>query len=431
MSRPSRSLPRIQPDDLRDHVDAEVVDRVWERLDRELPSARRSPSKRGQRASAIALLAAAVLGAFAIGVGVGRGSHVAAPLVAAAPSSDKETEADVLAAGDEPRSFPLPGGGRLTLSPGATVELQRAGNDLTLKLVQGDAKLETAQANAAMLVGDARLNTQAGSTVQVSRRDDNLSVAVTQGTASVDSPSMQQRLAPGESVSVPLHRAPIATATGAVAAASHPHAHHAADTGEGAAPPVGHAAAAVAAVDPAVSAKEAIDRVQHAPGGFGGAVKQAANASELMRLYDLAKLAKEGGAASSALRRLADDFGGEHYGVLASHRLCQELGDAPDARKYCERDRQSPHFAAAAAACRVLRAAARSGHKDEAVRAAEEYAKAHADGGQCRDEAQRILAGGGGDEADAPAPSTSASSPSRAPADSAAKPDSKAPPPKP
>jgi hypothetical protein len=431
MSRPPRLLPRIQPDDLRDHVDADVVDRVWERLEPELPSSRRAAFKPGQRASALALLAAAVLGAFAIGVGVGRGSHAPAPLVAAAPSSDQETEADVLAAGDEARSFPLPGGGRLTLSPGATVELQRAGNDLTLKLVQGDAKLETVQANAAMLVGDARLNTQAGSTVQVSRRVDNLSVDVKRGTASVDSPSVQQRLAPGESVSVPLHRAPSTQPTGAVAAASRPHVHHAADTADGAAPPAGHAAAAVAAVDPAVSDKEAIDRVQHAPGGFSGAVKQAANASELMRLYDLAKLAKEGGAASSALRRLADDFGGEHYGVLASHRLCQELGDAPNARKYCERDRQSPLFDAEAEACRQLRAAARSGHKDEAVRVAEEYAKAHADGGQCRDEAQRILAGGGGDDADAPAPSISAAPPSSAPADSAAKPDPKAPPPKP
>ena len=241
----------------------------------------------------LTLAAAAISAAFVGGVVAGRsyGRRDPAPSVLAATDA---VEAEVLAAGEEARAFPLPGGGRITLSPGATVEIDRAGAELTLKLVQGDATLETAQSEAAMVVGDARLNTQAGSTVNVSRRVDNLNVGVTHGTASLESPSMKEKLGSGDAVSVALHRevasTPSHSAIAAVRGARAPLRRGAEAT------PAEIAAAPLPVADgteSAASDKEAADCIQHATGGFDSAIRQAARASDLMRLYAFSRASQK------------------------------------------------------------------------------------------------------------------------------------------
>jgi hypothetical protein len=364
----------------------------------------------------VTLAAAATLFAFGGGVFVGkgcsRGAGVNAPVIAARDG----VESEVLAAGDDARSFPLEGGGRVTLKPGSIVEVQRAGGGVTLKLVQGDATLETPGGGAqpTLVVGDARLNTQASSTVTVSRRADNVDVGVSRGAASVASPSLTKNLESGENVSVPLHRTTAAvepTATPIAVAGPH-HAHHP----EAAAPEA--SAVAVAGAAPtsdwqkaynASDFPKAADLFRAERGEFDPAVTSANSAQELYELYTLAAAAKVTNAASRALHRCADEFPGDRWGQLASAQLCQRgAGD-----KYCKEDPSSPLYDPEVAACRALKEVR---NKDEAARLAKEYLSKHPDGGTCRDDAQRIANGSADEAADAPHDGSAAKSDKSKPA---------------
>ncbi len=394
MSR--RSVPRISSTDLREHADHERVERVWQRLEASLPAADARPVRRVHWAT---IAAAAALFAFGGGVAVGKGwSRSPAPSVLISETIDRSAT-DVLAAGESTRTFPLEGGGHITLKPGSIVEVQRAAGGVTLKLAQGDATLETPGGGAGptVVVGDARLDTQASSTVTVSRHLDNIDVGVSRGGASVASPAMNKTLASGENISLPVRTASLTpTATPAVAMGHHG-AHHA----EIAAPEMsGTPLAAAPASDwkkayAANDYKKAAELFQQERGEFDPAVSAANSAQELYELYTLAQAARQATIAKRALRRAADDFPAEQYGQLSAHQLC----DAGEGPKYCEGDKNSPLYDAEGAACRVL---TQTKNKDEAAKLAREYVKNHPDGGKCRDEALRISSGATDEPGDAP-----------------------------
>src|SRR3954469_6364452 len=144
MSR--RSVPRISPNDLRDHADEARIARVWDRIERDLGGFE-APAARPPRLVYLAI--AAAFAAFGGGILVGKLAFQDRPggAVAVVASPDRST-VDVLAAGSEGRTFALPGGGMLTLQPGATVEIERGGTS-TLKLLQGEASIDTGAGRAA------------------------------------------------------------------------------------------------------------------------------------------------------------------------------------------------------------------------------------------------------------------------------------------
>ena len=113
MSR--RSVPRIAPADLRDHAEEARLDRVWARLDADLPHVAPAASR---RPIFTYLAIAAAFSAFAGGIVVGKTAFQGPAFLSIAPLQTSErTTVDVLAAGTEGRNFPLPGGGQLQLQP--------------------------------------------------------------------------------------------------------------------------------------------------------------------------------------------------------------------------------------------------------------------------------------------------------------------------
>ena len=413
MSR--RTMPSIRPVDLRDHADPERVDRIWERLDQELAGA--APRRRTGTA---VLLLAATLGAFAGGVIVGR-SALRAPQtapVAALPSAEGAS-VEVFAAGTRGRSFPLPGGDRITLSPGATVEVVRTDAEaLTLRLVQGAADVDTnhgvADRAVSIVAGDARLATQAGSVLSVRRDDEHLDVTVSSGVVSITSPEGSQRLAGGEhAAAVPLH--------GVVASAPSPR--NALPTRRRPLPssaPAPDAGAAIASApdwrqrwQEGGDYSEAFKLLKQQPGGAEGAIASAKSAEELMAIRDLARYpGGDNGVAISALIRVVNDFPGRPEAPIAARELgalFERAGEPEKAAAYRERAQSlSPKGFWGDDACNHIRAELKKGRTDEGSRAAQEYLSKFPDG-QCKDDAERLVRGDTvAEPADAPAPSARA-----------------------
>jgi ferric-dicitrate binding protein FerR (iron transport regulator) len=294
MSR--RSVPRIAPADLRDHAEEARIDRVWARIEPELvvaPAASRRP--------VLAYLAiAAAFSAFAGGVFVGKVAFQGPVLTAIAPvQSNERTRVDVLAAGSEGRSFPLPGGGQLQLQPGATVEVERAGGQLTLKLLQGAASVDTLSApqtpGLMIVAGEAQLNTQAGSVVNVRRNQDDLDVSVSDGSVSITSPAdpKPRKLGRGGQ----LERVPLHTAVAALSPTSPPMVRGpllAAGAHRPNQPRAGGKSAAVDAPGWLTSYENnedttALALLRQLPGGLPGAISNARSAQELMAISTIAR----------------------------------------------------------------------------------------------------------------------------------------------
>ncbi len=203
MSRDSfPSIPKIDPQQLRDHGTPERIDRVWERLERSVslsqdgaaePPLPRAPGR-------WPLIAAGIAAGFAIGIAVGGSFGERAPddrsgAVVVAPA-DGEEVSEVFAAGTAERRYALPGGGMLSLQPGSIVDtVARRDGSLTLRLVRGEATLITPNDRVtgspiALLVGNAEL-TPAGS-LRVRHDGDTAMVQVIDGSASVSTPDPER-----------------------------------------------------------------------------------------------------------------------------------------------------------------------------------------------------------------------------------------------
>ena len=400
-----RPVPRIDPTDLRDHATDERIARVWDRLEHDLGGIEAAPPR---RASLIVALAAATFAAFGGGLLLGKSiwSERTADAPPAIASHDLPAVVDVFAAGTQGRTFELPGGGQVALTPGTTMEVeQSSGGGLTLRLVQGEASIDTAHgsrtAALAIVAGEARLATAAGSVLQVRHNVDDIDVTVTDGSVRLTSPAGARELGRGEYA----ERIPIRQRTSMIAPTS-PAPLRAAPPppsieAEPAEPPV----QPVAAPDwrsryNAGDEADALQMLRQQGDGVEGAIASAKTAKELMDLSDLLR-GKGGdqGAAVRALRRVVDAFPSDANAQIAAYTLGnihQRNGERALAAEYFERARSlSPEGNLAEDSfCNRIRTEVLAGHKDEASRMAQEYVTKYPDG-RCKEEVQRIISGEG------------------------------------
>lgn len=417
MSR--RSFPRIDPSALRAHADEAQVDRVWERIEHDIAS---HPDRfgmisreasRGRRSTLAYVAIAAAFGAFSAGLFVGKATWgrraVALDAPVATPAIDK-SRVEVLAAGSQIRSFPLEGGGRLTLSPGATAEVERAGTSLTVSLLQGEASIDaTGRRGLAVIAGEARINTQAGSVLSVRRNADDMDVSVSDGSASVTLPDgrTQQLVKNERAEALPLHAAVASRQNDAAprhnpaAPARRTHGKHAAAKGAGQPEwlvlyPTDEDGALV------LLRKQGVDQ----------AINQAHNATELMAIADIMRhKGRDQAAAVRAFRRVVEAFPGDQNAFSAANYLAdlyQGQGQADLAKEY--RDK-AKFFATAADAlyCNLIDAET---DKTKAAGLAMEYLRRYPNG-QCHARIREMV-----QQDDAPAvdPPAASAVPSVAPA---------------
>lgn len=406
MSR--RELPRIAPADLRDHATEERIARVWDRIEHDL-QAREPASPR--RAGAAALLAA-TLAAFAGGLWLGKSIWAEEPAAAAptavAPTNDVPSLVDVFAAGMQGRTFQLPGGGSISLTPGTTVEVeQRAdGGALTLRLVQGEASLDTVSgprtAALALVAGEARLAMASGSALRVRHNVDDIDVDVTDGSVKLTSPAGSRELGRGDAE----EGVPIRRRTAAVTPPE-PRRSRAAPLPRASEPVASAEAPPVVAPQPpppdwrarynAGNVADALQSLQQQSGGVDGAIASAKTARELMDLSDL--LRTKGGDRSAAMRafaRVVESFPADANAPIAAYKLGDmyaSMGEQALAARYYEQARSlSPEGNLAQDSfCKRIRAEVVAGNKDEASTMAREYVTKYPDG-RCED-VQRLISG--------------------------------------
>jgi len=405
-----RTVPSIRPNDLRDHADSARIDRIWDRLEHDLST--RAPDKPRSASTMFALAAAAVV-VFGAGIGVGWKLHPErgeAPIHAT--PFDNGSIPSVLAAGRQAAKYDLPGGGTLTLSPGATVEIDRdEQKTLTLRLLRGEASAFTTNdgksAEIALIVEDARVLARPGSEVFVRRNSSDIDVRVASGSAELVWPSGSRELSTGERIeSVPM-RVLLAPVTQADPVDDDDPRPHRTTTlpqpRELASLPRGIETPMVTIAPPdwrsrynAGELAQALDLLRQSPGGIEGAIMNARNAAELTAISDIAR-AKGGdpAAALSALTQLVDRFPSDPYAEIAAYTLggmYEKMGQADQAQKYFERARSLKGVLAEDALCKQIRAEHRAGRKDEAKRMAQEYVNKYPDG-RCKEDVERAMSG--------------------------------------
>lgn len=410
-------LPSIDPRELKDHADDARVERIWSRLRDELPTPAGQPVVAARPAALrTALLFAAAFGMFGAGLLIGRTSdHGGEPRGAQATTEGPTT--DVFAAGSKQRSFALPGGGRLVVEPGATVEVVSVSESLVhLSLLRGAATFDAGIA-VDVIAGEALVSAPAGSTVSLARREADLDVLVSQGSAVVTSPVGQQLVRGGHVLS----RVPTVTT---VSASDEPR--------EPVLPPVPVAIAdqeppqtapitpselkktsptqdpialpvATAAVPDAPSSwltlaqgnkhKEALDLLEKGP-GLEATIKSAQSARELMYLWEVAATGSKSALQVLALRRVADEFGSDPSAYVAAMQLAQlyEGSDKALAAKYRDKAAQTKSLAEVAL-CAQVRAMATEGEDVDptlASQKASEYLQSYPMG-SCADDAKSLL----------------------------------------
>jgi hypothetical protein len=403
MSR--RGLPRIAPADLRDHASEERIARIWARLEHDVRGVESAPPRRlGLAVALIAATFAAFGGGLLLGKQIWSEPRASAPPAAVA-SNDLPALVDVFAAGTQGRTFQLPGGGEIALAPGTTIEVEQAsGGALTLRLVQGEASVDTIggvrTAALAIVAGEARLSPSAESVLRVRHNVDDIDVNVTDGSVKLTSPAGSRELGRGEHAD----RVPIRPRL-SVAAAPEPAPNRAAPPPRSLVEEVEIESPAVVPSAPDWRARynagdvaEALQSLKQQSGGVAGAIASARTAKELMDLSDL--LRTKGGDASAAigaLTRVVESFPSDANAQIAAYTLgnmYDRMGEQALAAKYFERARAlSPEGNLAEDSfCKRIRAEVVAGHKEEASRMAQEYVAKYPDG-RCNEEVQRIISG--------------------------------------
>jgi hypothetical protein len=413
MSR--RSFPRIDPDALRDHADEARVERVWERVEHDLASRldRLDTSRSPRRAAAafVYMAAAATFAAFGGGLLIGKATWDKRAENSAAivtPIIEKSL-VDVLAAGTQPRTFPLQGGGRLTLLPGAVLEVERSGSTLTLSLLQGAASVDAMGRALAMVVGDTRINTQAGGVFSVTRNASDLDVNVTDGLVNVSSPAGSRQLGKDERAeAVPIHTevssAPVNAAPRRIPALLPQRR-----------PSTQNPNAAKLAGVPEWFTHYLADEERALlllrKQGVNQAIDTARSAAWLMAIADIMRgKGRDQIAEIRSLDRLIQSFPSDQRASLAAGRLAQiyeARGEPARAKEYKDRVKplaQSATTGADSLVCDVIR---HEPDKNKAALLAKEYLDKYPDG-ECRDEFERVVAG---DTLNPPSPQVPAGTP--------------------
>jgi len=410
-------IPRIEPAALRDHADEARVERVWERVEHDVASRLDrvgSPGRGATRArrSTLAYIAiAAAFAAFGSGLWVGKatwGKRSGAVETAVTPALDK-SRVEVFAAGSQLRTFLLDGGGRLTLSPGATAEVERAGTTLTVSLLQGEAGIDaTGRHGIAVVAGDARINTQAGSVLSVRRNADDVDVSVSDGTVSLTSPDGRtQQLGKNERAeAVPIHttsaRRPIdASARRNPAAPLRRPKGQRLGAVKGAGQPEWYTRYLAADEEGALQ----LLRKQ----GVSQAIDTARGPTELMALAEIMRgKGRDPAAEVRACERLVQSFPTDQRASLAADRLAsifEGRGESARAKEFRDKVRplaQNATTGSDSLFCELIR---READKTKAALLAKEYLDKYPDG-ECRDDFERLVQAGAptADPAPAPAP---------------------------
>lgn len=337
---------------------------------------------------------------------------------------------EVLAAGTQLRTFPLEGGGEITLSPGATVEAERSGSAVTLSLLQGEASIHSTGRPLVVVAGDARINTQSGSVLSVRRNADDVDVKVDDGVVSISSATGPKQLSKNEHDTVPLRATMAVAPTDAANARPSRHRIQPPRRPNGAHPN----AAKLASVPEwfthyphdgagalALLRKQGVDQ----------AISQARGAAELSAIAEL--MGRHDPAALRAWERLVRDFPTDQRAALAAGDLANlyaARGDTTRAKEYQEKVAplaKNATMGSDALFCDVIR---HETDKTKAALMAKEYLNTYPDG-ECRDEFERQFPGT--PAAPAPASSADPGNPGDAPAPPAdvATATPKAPPPHP
>ncbi|MDI1433246.1 FecR domain-containing protein [Polyangium sorediatum] len=407
-----RVVPPLRPQDLRDHADPARIERVWDRLEHDLPG-RREPERARMTGTLLAVAAAAVA-AFSAGLYVGSSSSgEGGPTEVRAIAAENNASPSVLAAGTRQASYPLPGGGTLTLSPGATVEVERGeGEAVTLRLLRGEASVDTASApkaaEIALVAEGAALFARAGSVVFVRRNEADIDVRVASGSARVSWPAGSRELSGGDGLEavpmIALAEAPHDDPTNPDPRPRRTIAPMPRDISPRTlALPLRPETPAVAIAAPDWRAKynagelaQALELLRQQPGGIEGAIASSRSAAELVVIGDIAR-AKGGdpSAALLALTRVVEGFPNDPYAEIAAFTLggmYEKMGQADQAQKYFERARSLKGVLAEDALCKQIRAEHRAGRKDEAARMGTEYSNKYPDG-RCKEDVERILSG--------------------------------------
>ncbi|APR85718.1 Hypothetical protein A7982_11067 [Minicystis rosea] len=417
MSR--RSFPQIDPSALRDHADEARVDRVWERVEHDLSSRFGAPEREARRArrSTFAYVAiAAAFGAFGAGLWVGKVTWDRKATVEAAlpmPVIDK-SRVEVFAAGSQLRQFSLEGGGRLTLSPGGTAEVERSGTEITVSILQGEASIDsTGRKQLAVVAGAARINTQGGSVLTVTRNAYDIDVKVDDGTVSISSPAGTQQLGKGErAAAVPIQAVTASTTPDA------PARHHAAPPARR---PTGPRAHAVKVANPEWLARYENDTDEEGAlqllrkQGVNQAIDTAKTANELGVIADImARKGRDPAAEIRAWERLVQVFPSDQRAPLAADRLArifEARGEAARAAEYRAKVRPLAESATMGRDSLICDAISRDPDKTRAALAAKEYLVKYPNG-ECRERFELLVQG----SAAAPDPGPAAPDPAPVPA---------------
>lgn len=410
-------LPSIDPRDLRDPADDARVERIWSRVREGLPVPATVVSARKPTFARTAFMFAAAAGMFGAGIAIGKmGEPEAEPSSVHATADSSMT--DVFAAGSRPRSFALPGGGRITVEPGSMVEVVSISDVLVnLSLLRGAASVDAVSIPIDVVAGEAIVTAPAGASVSLARRESDLDVLVAQGSAYVSSPAGQQVVKGGHVLSrVPIVATltsnegpdPIAPPVPVEIADRDPHHATPSPTGSAIDPstsadPAPTSTATVAALPDAPATwltlaqgnkhKEALALMEKGA-GLEATIQSAQSARELMYLWELAAAANKANLQVRALRRVADEFGSDPSAYVAAMQLAQ-LYDSTDkslAAKYREKAAQTKSLAEVAL-CAQVRAMVEEGEDVDPRRAtlkASEYLQSYPMG-SCAGDAKSLL----------------------------------------
>src|SRR5262249_7119191 len=226
--------------------------------------------------------------------------------------------------------------------------------------------------------------------------ESNLGVQVTSGFVSLTSPDGPREISGGQpQITVPIRAITAVTMNDPV----RPRVQMMHSTQPTEQHPVAEAPAAVTTAAPDWRARchasdfaGALEIMRQTSGGIAGAIESAQSAGELMCISDAAQTGGEQGAAIQALTRVTDKFPADNNAPIAAFQLARIYQAAKNtelAEKYLALSRSlSPDGALAeVATCRQIRAEAKKGRKEEAIRMAREYVAKYPDG-SCKEDAE-------------------------------------------
>ncbi len=410
------SSPNIDREVLRDHDDAERIDRVWQRLDQSIPNA---PTKKARPAAARLggrirwqLAAVALTCGFLAGLSFnGWLAGAPAPMEPAEAGGVQRGPREVFAAGTARRAYALPGGGELALMPETIVDTVAADDQgLTLRLLRGEATLSTVSDSGAratrltLRIGRAVVSTGAGS-LRVRLEGATAQLHVLDGSATVASPSgnglQHQLLGPGQSASVPVlmraaHAPPVTTITNRQAPGPWPPREPLTKAVEPTQP------AWMAACDQADYSK-AYELLQAESGGVAKALSSVKSPKHLMCLSSGSELRKNSKAAKQALERVVAEFAKDPRGhaVTAAHDLARihgREGNKERAAHYAKLQdslsnslSEGSELLSADALCKKIETEAANSNHATVLRLADRY-RTQFPGGSCTNKIEQLVA---------------------------------------